>query len=268
MGLYLFPDENQVPQVSFICKDPLMKGDGVKTLLLSPECLLCFLHEAGGSAARMGLKCSRGSAARMGLKCSRGSAARMGLKCSRGGQDTLIRRAGCVIRAGDPGSVSCLVGELHDRKEEIAEQTKGLVNPVHEQDFLLGVIPEIPDCPADDAPVLLLHEAVVVLPVRAGPCQGDVLLMAVTDQMVVHELASVIRMDAQKGEREITAYAPQCSEDLFLALVPHCPGLRPPRDNISDIQSAGILPSGSTAFIGHQVHGQDPGRVRSRSAAV
>jgi hypothetical protein len=33
--------------VPFICKDPLMESDGVKTLVLNPECLLCFLHDAG-----------------------------------------------------------------------------------------------------------------------------------------------------------------------------------------------------------------------------
>ena len=131
MGLVLFPGEDKVPQTLLILKDPLMKSDRVKTLVLSPECLLCLLRDAGG------------------------------------GQDTLIRRAGCVIRARDLGSLSCLVGELHHRQEEVGEQAERLIDPVHEPDFLFGVIPEVPDRPADDAPVLLLHEAVVVLPVRA-----------------------------------------------------------------------------------------------------
>jgi len=30
----------------FICKDRIMEGDGIKMLLLSPECLLCFLGDA------------------------------------------------------------------------------------------------------------------------------------------------------------------------------------------------------------------------------
>jgi len=159
------------------------------------------------------------------------------------------------------------VGELHHRKEEVGEQAKRLVDPVHEQDFLLGVIPEVPDCPADDAPVLLLHWSVVVLPVWTGPCLGDVLLMTVTDQMVVHELAPVIRMDAQEKEREAAANTSQGSEDLFLTLVPHCPGLGPPCCHVGDVQGAGILPSGNTAFMGHQVHGDEsrPGRVPLRS---
>ena len=78
--------EDKLPQVPFICKDPLMESDGIKMLLLSPERLLCSLRDAGG------------------------------------GQDSLIGSTGCVIRAGDPGSLSCLVGELHHRQEEVGEQ--------------------------------------------------------------------------------------------------------------------------------------------------
>jgi hypothetical protein len=80
--------------------------------------------------------------------------------------------------------------------------------------------------------------------------------MTVTDQVIVHELAPVIRMDAQ--EREVAAYAAQGSEDLLLTLVPHCPGLGPPRDDVGDVQGAGILSSGYTAFMGHEIHGNEP----------
>src|SRR5664279_2790325 len=82
--------------------------------------------------------------------------------------------------------------------------------------------------------------------------------MTVTDQVIVHELAPVIRMDAQEGEREVAAYAAQGSEDLLLTLVPHCPGLGPPRDDVGDVQGAGIISSGHTAFMGHQVHSDEP----------
>jgi hypothetical protein len=46
VGLYLFPGEDKVPQVPFICKDRIMESDGVKVPVLSPECLLCFLDDA------------------------------------------------------------------------------------------------------------------------------------------------------------------------------------------------------------------------------
>ena len=138
-----------------------------------------------------------------------------------------------------------------------------MIDLVHEQDFFLGVIPEIPDCPADNAPVLLLHEAVVVLPVRAGPCQGEVLLLAVADQVVVHELAPVVRMDAQEREREVAANTSQSSEDLLLTLVPHCPGLGPACCHVGDVQGTGILSSGDAALMRHQVYSDEPrpGRV-------
>src|SRR5450756_1059554 len=70
-------------------------------------------------------------------------------------------------------------------------------------------------------------------------------------------------MDAQEREREAAANTFQGSEDMFLILVPHCPGLGPPRPHVGDVQVAGILSSGNTAFMGHQVHGDEPwpGRV-------
>src|SRR5450756_1882144 len=68
-------------------------------------------------------------------------------------------------------------------------------------------------------------------------------------------------MDAQ--EREAAANTFQGSDNLFLILVPHCPGLGPACCHVGDVQGAGILSSSYTAFMGHQVHGDEPrpGRV-------
>src|SRR5664280_3516250 len=87
--------------------------------------------------------------------------------------------------------------------------------------------------------------------------------MTVTEQVPVHELAPVIRMDAQEGEREVAANAFQCSEDMFLTLVPHSSGLGPPCHDVGDVQQEGILSSGYAALMGHQVHSDEsrPGTV-------
>lgn len=114
-----------------ILEDHIMEGNRVKLLLLGPECFLVLLRDA------------------------------------RKREDTLIRRAGDVIGAADLGSLPQFPGELHHRQEEVGVQAKRLVDLVHEPDFLCGVIPEVPDRFADNAPVLLFHEAVVVLPVGA-----------------------------------------------------------------------------------------------------
>src|SRR5450830_364978 len=92
--------------------------------------------------------------------------------------------------------------------------------------------------------------------------------MAVTDQVVVHELAPVLRMDAQEREREAAANTFQGSDNLFLILVPHCPGLGPACCHVGDVQGAGILSSSYTAFMGHQVHGDESRPGRAHSAAV
>ena len=59
--------------------------------------------------------------------------------------------------------------------------------------------------------------------------------MTVADQLVLHGLAPAIRMDAQEWEWEVPAYAAQCGEDMLLTLVPRCPGLGPPRDDVGDV---------------------------------
>src|SRR5664280_2430154 len=92
--------------------------------------------------------------------------------------------------------------------------------------------------------------------------------MTVTEQVPVHELAPVIRMDAQEGEREVAANAFQCSEDMFLTLVPHSSGLGSPCHDVGPCQGAGILSSGYAALMRHQVHSDEsrPGTVPLRSS--
>src|SRR5450756_390089 len=70
-------------------------------------------------------------------------------------------------------------------------------------------------------------------------------------------------MDAQEREREAAANTFQGSDNLLLILVPHCPGLGPPRPGVSDVQGTGILSSGNTAFMRNQVYSDEPrpGRV-------
>ena len=86
--------------------------------------------------------------------------------------------------------------------------------------------------------------------------------------MVVHELAPVVRMDAQEREREVAANTSQSCEDLLLTLVSHGPGLGPPCCHIRDVQGAGILSSGDAALMRHQVYSDEPrpGRVPLRSS--
>ena len=53
-----------------------------------------------------------------------------------------------------------------------------------------------------DRPVLLLHVALVVLPVGRPPRKGDVLLAAVGQQLGVQEFAPVVRVETQQGHRQ------------------------------------------------------------------
>ena len=70
-----------------------------------------------------------------------------------------------------------------------------MVQPVQEINLFLGVMPVIPHELADDRVILLFHMGVVVPPIRTGPGQGDAPGMAEADEMVVHELTSVVCME-------------------------------------------------------------------------
>jgi hypothetical protein len=64
-----------------------------------------------------------------------------------------------------------------------------LIEQLH---FFGSVIAPIPNVPPHYCPVLFFHEAVVILPMRSGSGEADLLPDTVAIQLVVDELAAVI----------------------------------------------------------------------------
>ena len=101
-----------------------------------------------------------------------------------------------------------------------------------------------------------LSRRVGPFPPGTGTREADAMGIAGPSQLVVDELAPFIRVQYQG--REVAAYAAQCNDNMFLTLVPHGPGLGPSCCDVGDVQGAGILSSGCTAFMCHQVHSDEP----------
>ena len=80
-----------------------------------------------------------------------------------------------------------------------------------------------PDC----RPVLLFHEGVVVLLVGTGATEPDPLLLAVGEQVVVDELATVVGVEVQEGEWQGASHLMHGASYPLLALAPHRAAARP-----------------------------------------
>lgn len=66
--------------------------------------------------------------------------------------------------------------------------------------------PLIANVPPDDRIVLLLDKTVVVFPVGPRTRKGDLLALAISVQLMVDELRSVVRIDAEQGKRHPRSY--------------------------------------------------------------
>jgi len=103
-----------------------------------------------------------------------------------------------VIHLGDMAPVAFLVEELLTGKEPVHQEMQRAVQPVQEVHLFLGVMPVMPRKLPDDRVVLLLHMGIVILVVGTGPGEGDAMGMAETDEVSIHELSSIVRMQEDR----------------------------------------------------------------------
>ena len=102
---------------------------------------------------------------------------------------------GPVIHLGDVAPGPHLVEELLAGQEPVHQEVECLVQPVQEIDFFLCVMSVIPHELPDDRVVLLFHMGIVILVIGTGTGEGDPTGTTETDEVAVHELASVVRME-------------------------------------------------------------------------
>jgi hypothetical protein len=119
--------------------------------------------------------------------------------------------------------------------------------------FRGGVVAEVADQFTDPGPVLLHVGAVVLVP-RPGPGEGDLVCMAVGQQVLVDELGAVVRIDPNDGKREHSGDMLKSLEDPFGRLVPHGPVHRPAGGDVGHRQGEAELPEAVASFVADQIN--------------
>jgi len=165
------------------------------------------------------------------------------------------RRLCLVIHLGDMAPGPHLGEELLAGKEPVHQEMQGAVQPVQEIDLNLAVMAVIPHELPDDRVVLLFHMGIVILVIGTGPGEGDPQGTAETDEMPIHELASVVRMERDDLPRIPAEARLQSSNHVDLCFRPYRSCLRPSRGAVRDGQGPVEISHCLSSIMTHQVHG-------------
>jgi len=117
-----------------------------------------------------------------------------GLAEVRRGEGAGIGGLGAVVVLFDPAAMAFLGNEFGRGEEEVEVEAEGGVELLHHLEGRVAFQTAVPDETTDHGPVLLLDEAGVVLPPGAGAREGDPLPQAVGQEVIVDELAAVVRI--------------------------------------------------------------------------
>jgi len=103
-------------------------------------------------------------------------------------EDTLVGCSGLVIAACHSGTAAHLFFEFHDGLEEVGVEAETSVERVQELKLLGRIVAVIPHGATDDGIVFLFDKAVVVLAIGTASGEGNLLLLAVAQEVVVDKL--------------------------------------------------------------------------------
>ncbi len=175
------------------------------------------------------------------------------------GEQPLVGGLSTVEGPVEAGAVPDLADELQTGLEEVGVQAQALVDGIKGGDRRRGFVPVVADEAADDRPVFLLDVGLVVLAIRTAAGEGDVLLAAVAQELVVDEGVVIIRVQAAKRDWEAVADLLEGGEDGALAAVRDGAALAPPRGDIDRAQRVRELAGGGQAAVRDEVNFQEAG---------
>src|SRR5450756_2708720 len=124
-------------------------------------------------------------------------------------------------------------------------------------------MPVIPHERADDRVVLLFHMGVVILVIRTRPGEGDPPGTAEANEMSIHELTPVVRMEGDHLSWVPVETQLQDSDDVDLCFRADGP-LGPSGGTVRDGECPAEVAHRLSSIMSHQVHGQDPRDVEWR----
>ena len=104
------------------------------------------------------------------------------------GQHSVVRRAGHIVASGESGPNADFFLEFHDGQKEVRVQAEMAVESAQEVELFGRIVPIIADGTTNDGKVFLFHETAVVLSVGPTSREGDFVLGAVAQELIVDEL--------------------------------------------------------------------------------
>src|ERR1035441_893986 len=168
---------------------------------------------------------------------------------------------GPVVALGDLGPGSLLEDELLLGQEIVRIPHVEGPDLIEHEELFFGVESEVADQLAHMGPVLLLDVGPVVLVARARPGEGDLVLDAVVEQVVVDELTSVVRIDAEYREGELRDDVLDGLEDPDGPLAPDPPAAGPTGENVSNGEGEAELAARVASLVADQVDFDEPGHI-------
>jgi len=112
--------------------------------------------------------------------------------------------------------MSALGHQLHHRLEEVHVEAVELIDAIQP-----GVVAVVAYQSPHHCPVLLLYMTTIILFVgaRAGKC--DPLPNAISIEVLVNELTTIVRVQPQQGEGQTLLHSVHCSPYTLLAFSPY-----------------------------------------------
>ena len=176
-------------------------------------------------------------------------------------QETPVRSSGGIIHLVDSGTLAMLFLELHHRLEEVHVALYQGVESVQLGESLLGLVAVIGHQSSNYRPVLLLHMGIVFLLAGSGAGEGDALLLTVGKEVVVDELAAVVRVQPQQGEGQVLADVTDGAAHPLLALAHDGAAGHPTGGDVHGAKGVEVLALDTVAAVSHQVYFQKAGLV-------
>jgi hypothetical protein len=168
-------------------------------------------------------------------------------------KEPLERSLGFVVGFVNHASATGLGEKLHDRLEEVGVETKMPVELVEEGELLIVIVAVIADGSADNGVVFLFDIATVVLAVWPTASKGDLEVVAEAQQVVIDELAAIVRVDAEQGKREIVFNGVESLYDPALGFITHSAGFCPSWGDIGGVEALDEVTIGGAAVMSDQI---------------
>src|SRR6266566_9915300 len=161
-----------------------------------------------------------------------------------GGQQALIGRLSLIPMAHHVIGLRDLLLQMHHRLKEVVIEPHLVIEHIHRLELISSIEADRPEILANQACILLLHKAVIVLLIwtTAAECQASDRLPPEAHEMMIEKFGTVIRMQFLDGKWQPLQNA---AKTIFHGLLPsslHGHTFTPSSCHIDHLQAMNIYP--------------------------